>query len=95
MPMATREVNAWLDSGEVPGPRDRVTVAEVEHYYRQDARLLGNLPAGTARRSSYPHEAPAPGLRLPPAGQGPPLRTIRPGLPSPGIDHRERRILEA
>ncbi len=40
VPMATREVNAWLDSGEVPGPRDRVTVAEVEHYYRQDADLL-------------------------------------------------------
>ncbi len=33
-------VNAWLGSGDVPGPREPVTTGEVDRYYRQDADLL-------------------------------------------------------
>ena len=87
--------NDWLATADIPGPRNPITAKEVDDYYRQDARLLGDLPAGTARRPSDPHEDPAPGLRLPPAGQGPPLTTSHQALPPPGIDAHRRRILEA
>jgi hypothetical protein len=33
--------NDWLGRADIPGPRDPITPAEVDDYYRQDARLLG------------------------------------------------------
>jgi hypothetical protein len=37
---ATVVVNEWLAARDLPGPREPITVAEVEAYYRKDADLL-------------------------------------------------------
>jgi hypothetical protein len=37
---ATEAVNDWLAAHDLPGPREPITVAEVEAYYRKDADLL-------------------------------------------------------
>ncbi len=40
LPVGLEVVNAWLGSGDLPGPTAPVTGEEVERYYRQDADLL-------------------------------------------------------
>jgi hypothetical protein len=40
LPTGLEAANAWLDSEDLPGPTDPVTLDEVERYYRQDADLL-------------------------------------------------------
>lgn len=40
VPLGLGVVNEWLASADIPGPRDQVSVAEVEAYYRKDADLL-------------------------------------------------------
>jgi hypothetical protein len=40
LPLGLEVVNGWLGRTDLPGPRDPVSAAEVERYYRQDADLL-------------------------------------------------------
>jgi hypothetical protein len=40
LPLGLEVVNEWLGHTDLPGPRDPVSAAEVERYYRKDADLL-------------------------------------------------------